>query len=64
MLEHLSGCVQTLLVVIYLVEFARLDFANPGTLTFWIVSFLYYVVYNYSAWLNVIQNVSAELNLM
>ena len=41
-----------------MLEYSRLDFANPGTLTFWIVSFLYYVVYNYSAWLNVIQKVS------
>ena len=47
-----------MLVLIYMVEYARLDFVNPGTFTFWIVSFLYYVVYNYSAWLNVIQKVS------
>ena len=45
-----------------MVEYARLDFANPGTFTFWIVSSLYYVVYNYSAWLNVIQKVSVVVS--
>lgn len=50
-----------MLVLVYLVEYARLDFLNPGPFIFWIVSSLFYVMYNYSAWLNVAKGVSSQL---
>lgn len=54
-------CDQMMLVLVYLVEYARLDFLNPGPFIFWIVSSLFYVMYNYSAWLNVAKGVSSQL---